>query len=58
MLRDDMVKLYELKHGRLIVDRRFVLEVFQHDFMLGSRLYKNIVKNNKRLMKKYATNAT
>ena len=50
----DVLKLYEFKHGKLIVDRRFVVEVFQRDFKLGTKLYKNIVKNHAEYKKKHA----
>jgi len=53
----DIVKLYQLKYGKLIVDRRFVLEVFQHDFKLGTKLHKSITKGYEESKKKYANPA-
>ena len=53
----DVVKLYQLKYGKLIVDRRFVLEVFQHDFKLGTKLHKSITKGYEDSKKKYANPA-
>ena len=53
----DIAKLYQLKHGKLIVDRRFVVEVLQHDFKLGTKLYKSITKSYEKSKKKYANTA-
>jgi len=55
MRTSDRLKLYELRYGKLIVDRRFFVKVYHQDSKLGMKLHKAIKKE---LKKKYATNAT
>ena len=55
MRTSDRLKLYQLRYGKLIVDRRFFVKVYHQDSKLGMKLYKAI---SKELKKKYATNAT
>jgi|TARA_R110000772_G_scaffold8446_1_gene27958 hypothetical protein len=44
----DVLKLYYLKHGKLVIDRRFAIEVFQHDKKLGMRLTQEAAKSYKK----------
>ena len=44
----DVLKLYHLKHGRLVIDKRFAVEVFQHDKKLAMRLTQEAAKSYKK----------
>ena len=57
MRTTDIVKLYQLKYGKLIIDRRFVIEVLQNDFKLGTKLHKSITKGYEESKNKYANPA-